>query len=60
MVTYTKAKEDYRFVLTNLGFENCRVAAKFDDNYVHKDTYNYTVPTAWITKGYVQEVKING
>lgn len=53
MVTYTKAKEGYRFVLTTLGFENCRVVAKFDDNYVHKDTYNYTVPTAWITKGYV-------
>ena len=60
MVTYTKVKEGYRFVLTPLGFENWRVTAKFDDNYVHKDTYNYTVPTAWIIKGYVQEVNIYG
>ena len=60
MVIYTKARHGYKFALTAYGIENSRIRAKFADDYPRKDTYTYTVPQAWIDKGYVQEVKING
>lgn len=57
MVTYTKAHEGKRFVLTAHGFDNPRIRAKFDKtnmrNYRHS---KYTVPTKWVEENYVQEV----
>ena len=56
-VNYAKAKVGNRFMLTALGFENPRIRAKYEESSNCLALYKYTVPTVWIDKGYVQEVK---
>lgn len=56
-VKYAKAQSGNRFVLTELGFENPRIRAKYEESGKYSTLYKYTVPTAWVDKGYVQEAK---
>lgn len=58
-VKYAKAQSGNRFVLTELGFENPRIRAKYEESGKYSTLYKYTVPTAWVDKGYVQEAKEN-
>ena len=60
MVTYKKARQGYKFVLTELGMEVGKVRHKFSDDYINKKAFIHSVPTAWVDKGYVKEVKIDG
>ncbi len=54
-----KAKKGHKFVLTALGFEIGRIAAKYETSY-HSTQYQHTVPESWLEKGYVMEVPDNG
>lgn len=54
-----KAKKGYKFVLTELGFEIGRIAAKYETSY-NSTQYHHMVPQSWIEKGYVMEVPENG
>ena len=60
MVTFKKARQGYKFSLTATGLELGKIRTKYEVGNVNKKLYEQTVPTAWITKGYVQEVKIDG
>lgn len=58
MNTYVKAKKGYKFVPTEKADD--RVRAKYDEvngtpSLVKRHKYN--VPSSWLEKGYVQEVK---
>lgn len=57
MVSYIKAKEGYKYALTELGFEDSRIRAKFDPSSKLYKQFQYQVPSSWIDKGYVKEVK---
>ena len=54
------AKKGNKFTLTAIGFEIGRIAAKYEENYAHRNQYLHTVPQSWVEKGYVQEVPDNG
>ena len=50
------AEDGKKFVLTDKGKENNRVAYKFGENYSHHTQYEQSVPVNWIRDGYVMEV----
>jgi len=53
------AKKGHKFVLTELGFEIGRIAAKYEASYPNTQ-YQHHVPESWLNKGYVMEVPENG
>ena len=56
VITYTKAKEGYKFVPTKTAPE--KVVAKYDKAYaINIRQYKLKVPSTWVEKGYVKEVK---
>lgn len=55
-----KARPDHKFVLTELGFEESRIRAKYKENSAMRKQYESCVPVGWIEKGWVKEVKIDG
>ena len=57
MVKYIKAKQGYKFVLTEFGLEQSHVRAKYEDKHPLNKQYKRSVPQAWIEKGYVEEVQ---
>ncbi|MBR4377312.1 MAG: hypothetical protein IKP50_00280 [Bacilli bacterium] len=59
MVRYSECKLGYKYALTQKGFEEGRVRAKFDTNNSNYKQYLHYVPTKWIQEGYVVEVKEN-
>jgi len=58
MVTYKHATENTKFILTELGKADPRIAVKFTENRGQNSIKGYqkAVPLSWITKGLVQEV----
>ena len=50
-------KNGNHFVLTEGGFENARIRAKFDFDNPNNKLYKHKVPKSWVSKGYVLEVK---
>ncbi len=56
MCIYIKAGEGKKFELTELGEQDPRIRAKFQDDYKNKKQYEYKVPEKWILQGLVKEV----
>ena len=56
-VKYIRCKEGMKYTLTKVGFEDSRIRAKFEPGSRMSKTYAHSVPSAWIEKGYVMEVK---
>lgn len=58
MVKYIKAKQGYKFVLTEFGSEQPHVRGKYNraDGKYNK-MYDTSVPQAWVEKGYVEGVQ---
>lgn len=54
---FSHARFGNEFVLTDLGAEQARIKAKFDENDTHKNQYRHTVPKKWVDAGFVKEVK---
>ena len=54
-IQYAHAKEGCRFVPTKDGTKEGRINSKYGE-YSNK-SYRYCVPKAWITKGWIMEVK---
>lgn len=57
MVNYIKAKQGYKFALTEFGLEQAHVRAKFEEKHPLFSQYQKSVPKAWVEKGYVEEVQ---
>lgn len=55
-VRFQKSKVGYKFILTDFGASIPNIRIKFV-NTNKKNQYLHAVPTSWITKGYVVEVK---
>lgn len=55
--TFTEAKEGYKFVPTEQA--DSRILAKFDEvaNPSIAKQYKHNIPSAWIRKGFVEEVR---
>lgn len=53
---FIRAKEGYKFTLTEYGFEISRIRVKYQDKS-SKARYEKAVPQSWITNGYVKEVE---
>lgn len=58
-VRFKHAKPGYKYVLTDLGEDEPRIRAKYNqaDPSTINRRYNHSVPASWISKGYVEEVK---
>ena len=58
MVTYTHAKENTKFILTEKGKQDKRISVKFLENRGSNSIQanQKAVPTSWIIKGLVEEV----
>lgn len=54
---FIRAKEGYKFSLTEFGVEEPRIRTKFETGSVTLAQYEKAVPKSWIDKGYVKEVK---
>lgn len=57
---WMEAKEGYKWILTEFGKKDGRIAAKFEDDYRNKFQYERKVPESWFRFGYVKQVKIDG
>ena len=55
-IQYAHAKKGYRFAPTEDGAKEGRINNKYDKNYP-TNSYLYCVPKAWITKGWIKEIK---
>ena len=55
-VQFIRAKEGYKFVLTDYGFEITRIRVKFEEKS-SRLRYEKAVPKSWIDNGYVKEVQ---
>lgn len=54
---WIRAKEGHRYTLTALGAEDSRIRAKYEISNPNYSQYQRSVPSSWIDKGYVEEVK---
>ena len=55
-IQYEHAKKGYRFVPTKDGVKEGKINSKYNEHYTN-NSYRYCVPRAWITKGWIEEVK---
>lgn len=56
LTVFIRAKEGYKFALTQIGFETPRIRAKFDAASSSKARYEKAVPKSWLDNDYVVEV----
>lgn len=54
-VSFKQASAGKKFILTEYGFEQPRIKAKFDSE-TSKKRYEKSVPLSWVMRGYVTEV----
>ena len=54
---WIKAKDGNKFTLTAFGAEDSRIRAKYEIHHPNYKQYQKSVPSSWIEKGYVKEVK---
>ena len=57
MVVYKKAREGYKWALTENGLEISRIRAKFEKTYHNRQAYEKQVPISWYDNGWVTEVR---
>lgn len=55
-IKYARAKEGYKFEITELGKTISRIRSKYESSYPSKQ-YLTCVPESWIKDGYVREVE---
>ena len=58
MVVYRKASEGKKWILTELGGEQPRIRAKFENRNPNAILYAKSVPDSWVKSGYVVEADI--
>lgn len=58
MNRYVNAKEGYKFVPSDKGRQDGRIASKFELDYPQCQQYFRQVPERWIREGLVEEIKI--
>lgn len=57
MNAFRKSKDGYMYIPTDLGLSLGNVRAKFDGSSMCSKQYKHNVPTSWVLKGYVKEIK---
>ena len=56
MVNFVRCKEGNKWSLTELGMEESRIRAKYEEHSVCRKQYEQIVPKSWVERGYVVEV----